>query len=125
MRKVYRTAKLVLVPSQWRETWGRIVTEAHFNGIPVLASDRGGLPESVGPGGIVVSSSAAISEWESALSRMWDDASEYQRLCHAAFEYSKRQAIQPEYLLTRFVTLLSQHVGSRSPCQGAGPGKDP
>jgi len=125
MRKVYRTARLVLVPSQWRETWGRIVTEAHFNGIPVLASDRGGLPESVGPGGIIVPSSAPVAEWESALSRLWDDASEYQRLCHAALEYSKRQAIQPEYLLTRFVTLLSQHVGSRPPGKGAGPGKDP
>src|SRR3546814_2686176 len=51
MREVYRRTHTLLVPSQWEEAWGRVVTEAQFSGIPALASDRSGLPEAVGPGG--------------------------------------------------------------------------
>ena len=53
MRSVYRDTKVLLVPSQWLETWGRVATEAQFSGIPVLASRSGALPEAVGPGGIL------------------------------------------------------------------------
>src|SRR5262249_21620774 len=55
MRTVYCDTRILLVPSQWEdETWGRVVSEAQLSGIPVITSDRGGLPESVGPGGIVL-----------------------------------------------------------------------
>ena len=36
MREVYRKTRVLLVPSQWEaETWGRVVSEAQFSGIPV------------------------------------------------------------------------------------------
>ena len=54
MRSVYARSRLVLVPSQCDEAWGRIVTEAQISGVPALASDAGGLPEAVGPGGILM-----------------------------------------------------------------------
>ena len=38
----------MLVPSLWRESLGRVPMEAMANGIPVLASDRGALPETLG-----------------------------------------------------------------------------
>jgi glycosyltransferase involved in cell wall biosynthesis len=41
-------SKIVLVPSQWPEPFGRIAVEAMANGIPVLASDAGGLQEILG-----------------------------------------------------------------------------
>jgi len=37
--------RLLLVPSLWPEAFGYVVVEAMLRGIPVIASDRGGLPE--------------------------------------------------------------------------------
>lgn len=37
----------VIVPSRWHEPFGRVVIEAYQYGKPVIASDRGGLPEIV------------------------------------------------------------------------------
>ena len=50
----YAAADLLVVPSR-AETYGMVVTEALARGIPVLASDAGGLPETLGrdPGGRV------------------------------------------------------------------------
>ena len=48
----FAAADLVIVPSRM-ETYGMVVTEALARGIPVVASDAGGLPETLGrtPGG--------------------------------------------------------------------------
>jgi glycosyltransferase involved in cell wall biosynthesis len=40
-----RKARVLLVPSLWQEAFGLIATEAMLRGIPVIASDLGGLPE--------------------------------------------------------------------------------
>ncbi len=47
LREVLADAKVVLVPSQWPEPFGRIAVEAMANEIPVLASATGGLEEAV------------------------------------------------------------------------------
>ncbi len=44
----FKESKLLLYPSQWQEPFGRLPIEAGASGIPTIASDRGGLPESVG-----------------------------------------------------------------------------
>ena len=41
------------MPSVWVENGGLVAREALANGIPVLASDRGGLPETLGESGFV------------------------------------------------------------------------
>lgn len=112
MREVYRKARVVLVPSRWEEAWGRIPTEAHVSGIPALASDRGGLPESVGPGGILVDPDGPISNWEEGLARLWDDTGEYRRMVERAEEYSRRPEIQPDNLIARFIRILREHASS-------------
>lgn len=45
MRAFYGSLQMLIVPSMWFEAWGRVVTEAQLNGIPVIGTDRGGLPE--------------------------------------------------------------------------------
>ncbi|MGD0829308.1 MAG: glycosyltransferase [Terracidiphilus sp.] len=112
---IYRRAKLLLMPSQWEEAWGRCATEAHLNGIPVLASRIGGLPESVGSGGILVDPKAPIEDWLAALSKMWDDKQQYDALSQEALKYSRRPQIQPELLVDRMAQSIREHadVGQR------------
>ena len=47
-RKFYRVTKAIVMPSLWNESFGLVAAEAMANGIPVLASNRGALPETVG-----------------------------------------------------------------------------
>lgn len=41
----YKQIDLLVVPSQWQEPFGRVVVEAICNGVPVIASNKGGIPE--------------------------------------------------------------------------------
>lgn len=43
----YANAKVVIVPSLWDEAFGRVAVEASLLGIPVIVSNKGGLPEAV------------------------------------------------------------------------------
>jgi len=54
MREVYRSTRILLLPSRWPEAWARVVGEAQANGIPIIASDRGSSPQEVGNGGIIL-----------------------------------------------------------------------
>lgn len=90
MREHYGRARVVLVPSRWEETWGRIASEAHYSGIPVLATQIGGLSEAVGPGGLLLPAQAGPSEWTAALRSLWDDLTLYRTLSEAAMRYAER-----------------------------------
>jgi glycosyltransferase involved in cell wall biosynthesis len=54
MRPVYGRAKVLLAPSLWWDSGPRVVVEALLNGIPVVASQSGGIPEIVGDGGFIL-----------------------------------------------------------------------
>ncbi|MEM7114744.1 MAG: glycosyltransferase [Chloroflexota bacterium] len=60
-------AKIVLVPSQWPEPFGRIAVEAMANAIPTIASKHGGLAEIVGDSGQGVADYASLQAWHDAL----------------------------------------------------------
>ena len=111
MKTVYGRAKIVLVPSKWKEAWGRVASEAQFSGIPVLASNVGGLPESIGPGGVLVNPDAPIDLWKSALRRIWDDEVYYAHLSAAAFAYSKRPEIDPDRHIDHFLEVMQAALG--------------
>ena len=55
MRPVYGRARLLLAPSLWWESSGRVLAEAMLNGIPAIVTNRGGMPESILDGGLTVS----------------------------------------------------------------------
>lgn len=71
MRPVYGQARMLLMPSVWEESFGRTVVEAQMNGLPVLASNRGALPQLVGDAGLTLDPHAPIETWESALRRLY------------------------------------------------------
>ena len=96
MKDIYSRAKILLAPSRWEEAWGRVATEAQFSGIPVLASNKGGLPESVGPGGIQLDPDGPIEDWVEALRRLWFDKAFYADLSAKALAYAERPQINPE-----------------------------
>lgn len=54
MRPVFERARLLLAPSLWWESSGRVLAEAMLNGIPALITDRGGMPEVIQDGGIKI-----------------------------------------------------------------------
>ena len=69
---IWAEAKGLLMPSQWAEAFGRIPLEAMANRVPVIASDRGALPETVSDGGLVLP--LDLTRWVEALQRMNEDA---------------------------------------------------
>lgn len=73
MREFYRCCKLVVVPSERDEAFGRAAAEPMASGIPVVASDIGGLPEVVGDTGELVPEAADTDVWVAAVRRAIDD----------------------------------------------------
>jgi len=51
VHSIYQRTSIFLVPSLWAEGFGRGIAEAQLSGIPVLASNRGGMPEALNGGG--------------------------------------------------------------------------
>jgi glycosyltransferase involved in cell wall biosynthesis len=96
----------LLVPSLWNESFGLVAAEAMINGIPVLVSDRGALPEVMGTesriedggwriasdrGGFLfdipeeytpettsVPTAEEVEPWVQTIIRLWDDHPLYQ-----------------------------------------------
>ncbi len=103
MRPIYARARLVLVPSVWEESYGRVVGEAQLNGIPAVVSDRGGLPETVGPGGIVVPLAAPIEAWCETVESLFDDEANYAALARHALAHAARPELMPDAIVDRFL----------------------
>lgn len=108
--EIYRNTRILLAPSVYQEAWGRVASEAQVNGIPVLASTSGGLPEAVGPGGLLVPPDAPFEDWLNALSRLWDDRAAYDRYAAAAAAHAARPEFQPDRLVDRFAAALADHA---------------
>ncbi len=74
-RQFWGVTKLCLMPSLCRESQGLVAVEAMLNGIPVVASDRGALPETLGRSGVILS----LPEWMSPRTRVLPTAREVRR----------------------------------------------
>lgn len=111
MTKVYSKTRVLIVPSQWEEAWGRVVSEAHVAGIPVLASQIGGLPESVGIGGKLIEPDD-VEGWHNGLRAVWDDEEMWARLSANAYEYGRRQELDVGAIVEKYENLLKLYVES-------------
>lgn len=103
MRKIYRQTRILLVPSQWDESWCRVVTESQFSGIPTVASNVGGISESVGDGGILLSPTGPIDEWVEAIRKLYWCSASYdviskQVMLNAERYWSRAQKLSSELL---------------------------
>jgi glycosyltransferase involved in cell wall biosynthesis len=115
MRSIYSKCRVLLVPSVWpRETWGRVASEAQIMGIPVLGSDIGGLPESIGDGGLVLPSTAAPQVWAEALKKLWCDQEWFQEKSRLARLHSLRPAVAIDRQMDSFIEILKR-AASRKP----------
>ncbi|NMG33052.1 glycosyltransferase [Azoarcus sp. TTM-91] len=115
MKSVYHDTRLLIAPSVFPEAWGRVATEAQFSGIPVLASAVGGLPESVGRGGILIPAGAGAESWHQALRSIWDDPAREQALSLAASNHASRAEIQPGQLIKTLLATLTRLQSRATP----------
>ena len=103
MRQVYRRTKVLLIPSIWEEGFGMVAVEAQSCGIPVIASARGGLPESVGDGGMLIDAYRDVDAWTTALTRLLADPEAYARWSARALAHARTDSFTPRQLALRFL----------------------
>lgn len=85
VHRVMAAADAVLVPSIWDEPFGLVAVEAQLLGIPVIASDRGALPELMGGGELgLVSRAGDPAALAAAVARVAADPGLRARLTEAA-----------------------------------------
>jgi len=105
MRPIYARARLVLMPTIMEEGWGRTVSEAQISGIPAIVSDRGGLPDTVGPGGVVVPLAEPVERWCREVESLFDEA-RHSALSAAARQHAERPELAPATVMARFLDFL-------------------
>ena len=108
MRAAYARTRVVLGPSIWPEPFGRIFIEAASNGIPSVASARGGIPEAVGKGGILVADIFDINRWVEALHQL-EDPDVYTSYARNAHKNAK--LFSSEASLTQFIESVRKITG--------------
>ena len=85
-RQFWGMTHILLLPSLWWENQPLVAIEAMVNGIPVIGSDRGGIPETLGDAGIVLGlpsrltpstrelpTAREVEPWVKAVIGLWDD----------------------------------------------------
>lgn len=82
----YQKMDVLAIPSltrlNWKEQFGRVITEAMSSGLPVIGSDSGAIPDVMGNAGMIVPE-GDIDSLTAALRRLRDDPVERARLGQA------------------------------------------
>ena len=108
MRVAYARSRVLIGPSIWPEPFGRIFIEAAANGIPSVASKRGGIPEAVGKGGILIDDIFDVNPWIKAL-RQLEDPDTYTAYANNARNHA-RDVSATESLL-QFIQTVRKVIG--------------
>jgi glycosyltransferase involved in cell wall biosynthesis len=89
LKALRRTAVAVLVPSRWEEPCPYSVLDALADGVPVLASNLGGLPELVGE--------TVTDDWAGALATLWADRNLRRERGEAALQRARERFSSDRY----------------------------
>ena len=121
-RDFWRVTRVCLLPSLWWENQPLVAVEAMINGIPVIGSDRGGIPETLGEAGIVLPipqrltphtrelpSAVEVAPWVEAIVRLWDDAEFYRE--HQARALAESRRWDADVLEPRYVRFFEEIAG--------------
>jgi glycosyltransferase involved in cell wall biosynthesis len=111
MRPVYARTRLLLAPSQWVEAFCTVVFEAHANGIPVVASRIGGIPTTLGEGGMLLDPKAAAVDWAVTVEAMLSDPQVYARMSTLARTNAARPEFDAGHIVDRFLAIARAHTG--------------
>jgi hypothetical protein len=87
--EIYAMVRLLLIPSQYAEAFGRVCIEAFANGIPVLGSKVGGLQEHITLGGRLVPDFKDPDAWIKAILE-FDDPDIYAEYSTKARSYVEK-----------------------------------
>ncbi len=110
MDAVWHRTRALLMPSVVEETWGRAAGEAQAHGIPVIASARGALPETVGAGGLLLDVHGPLDAWLGAVERLTRDDALHRRLAQAARAHARDAHAQPQAAARRLIAALEAHI---------------
>lgn len=116
---IYQRTHIILYPSVWYETAGRVLLEAMANDIPVLASNHGGIPEMLDGAGYLFDPPPAMLEdwrtappedylekWLTVLDRLHDDPAEAAAAVRRSQEARVRYSLPA--LAQRFVDAIGR-----------------
>lgn len=110
-QEFYAGIDVLVVPSLWEEPLGMVAIEGLANNLPVIASDRGGLRESVfnGRNGIRCDPDRPDSLGD-ALNYLWRDTDGYNRLAEAA-RPSVADYLSVERMVTEYEKVIDTVTG--------------
>ncbi|OIQ00266.1 MAG: hypothetical protein AUK35_03850 [Zetaproteobacteria bacterium CG2_30_46_52] len=100
--KAFEVANMVLVPSKWPEVFGIVIIEAFAHGIPVIATNEGGMKELIQPGKTGYyfkgTSTQSISETLIEVLENTDNIIDMKNNCFDEAEYYSNEAVLKQYL---------------------------
>ena len=110
IEKVYKQTRILIAPNKGEEAWGRVITEAQCSGIPVLASNVGGLPESVGNGGMLFDVDSTANEWAAKIKELYHSDSLYQEWSKKAYDNAHGLKLSSDFLAEKLLSFILNNV---------------
>ena len=89
-----KSASIIIIPSIWEEPFGLVAAEAMSNGIAIIASNIGGIPEIVKKNGILINNINRL-KLQNELKRLMNDPDKIkilQKLSWNNFEHSSKNS---------------------------------
>lgn len=106
-KDIYSNINLVIIPSLWEEPFCRIIIEAYSYGIPVLASNRGAIPEIVidGKTGFIFNPDLQ-NDFENKLNILLKKSYFLKEMGKNCYDYSKKFDI--EILINKWIDIYKK-----------------